>query len=67
MEVNQVMCYSEVGANELGYGSLFGDGSGEKKLWDWTKLAEGKNLKRIKIKKNSDLWPALKKLFGGRE
>ena len=66
-EVNQVMCYSEVGANELGYGSLFGDGSGEKKLWDWTKLAEGKNFKRIKIKKNSDIWPAFKKLFGGRE
>jgi uncharacterized sporulation protein YeaH/YhbH (DUF444 family) len=46
---------------------LFGNGSGEKKLWDWTKLAEDKNFKRIRIKKNSDIWPAFKKLFGGRE
>jgi uncharacterized protein len=66
-EVNQVMCYSEVGANELGYRNLFGESAGEKRLWDWTKLAEDKNFKRVRIKKNSDIWPAFKKLFGGRE
>ena len=39
----------------------------EKKLWDWTKLIEDKNFKRIRLSENKDIWPAFKKLFGGRQ
>ena len=66
-EINQTMCYTEIGA--LRFGSeynLFGTGSVEKRLWDWTKMAEGKTFKRIRITESKDIWPAFKKLFGGR-
>jgi hypothetical protein len=66
-EYNQVMCYAEVGDREAGYGNLFGNGSGERKLWDWTRTAEDKKFKRIRISKSADIWPAFKRLFGGRE
>jgi sporulation protein YhbH len=66
-EINQVMCYTEIGnsayPNEY---RLFNGGTTEKRLWDWTKLIEDKNFKRIKINKNEDIWPSFKKLFGGR-
>jgi sporulation protein YhbH len=66
-EVNQAMCYTEIGP--LRFGSeynLFGTGTNEKRLWDWTKLAEGKTFKRVRITESKDIWPAFKKLFGGR-
>ena len=43
-----------------------GSGSAEKRLWDWLKLAEDKNFKRIRIEEHKDIWPSFKKLFGGR-
>jgi len=66
-EINQVMCYTEIGklVDYREY-SLFGGGSPDKKLWDWTKLAEGKNFKRIRLEEHKDIWPAFRKLFGGR-
>ena len=66
-EINQVMCYTEIGKlhNYSEY-SLFAGGTTDKKLWDWTKLIEGKNFKRIRLEQNKDVWPSFRKLFGGK-
>ena len=65
-EVNQMMAYTEVGKprGQSEY-SLF-SGTVEKRLWDWTKLAESKRFKRVRLVEANDVWPAFKKLFGGR-
>ena len=65
-EINQTMCYTEIGKlySYKEY-SLFA-GSQEKRLWDWTKLVEGKNFKRVRLEESKDIWPAFKKLFGGK-
>ena len=64
---NQVMCYTEIGRNREGSDyALFSDSQVEKRLWDWVKLAEDKVLKRIRVTEHKDIWPAFKKLFGGR-
>jgi sporulation protein YhbH len=67
-DINQTMCYTEIGklVNHSEY-SLFAGGKTEKKLWDLTKLAEDKNFKRIRLEKSSDIWPSFRKLFGGRK
>ena len=67
-EVNQAMCYTEIGKlHDYREYSLFASGgSPDKKLWDWTKLAEDKSFKRIRLEENKDIWPAFKKLFGGK-
>lgn len=66
-EINQVMCYTEIGKLfDYSEYSMF-SGVAEKRLWDWTKLVENKNFKRIRLEESSDIWPAFKKLFGGRE
>ena len=65
-EVNQMMCYTEIGKLQdySGY-SLFSGGTPEKRLWDWTKLVENKHFKRIRLTEHKDIWPSFKKLFGG--
>ena len=65
-EINQMMCYTEIGKQRDYEYSLFSGGKPEKKLWDWTKLTEDKDFKRIRLIENRDIWPAFKKLFGGR-
>ena len=60
------MCYTEVGEQRTSDYSLY-SGQVEKKLWDWVRLAEGKTFKRVRITKSKDVWPAFKKLFGGKE
>ena len=66
-EINQIMCYAEIGKlmDDRKY-SLFAGGSPDKKLWDWAKLAEGKHFKRIRLENSNDIWPSFRKLFGGR-
>lgn len=66
-EINQIMCYTEIGStkNNSGY-RLFDGGTVEKRLWDWTKIIEDKNFKRVRLGLSNDIWPAFKKLFGGR-
>jgi len=67
-EINQIMCYTEIGDPRRGSEySLYSEAAAEKRLWDWTKLAEDKNFKRIRLTKGKDIWPAFKKLFGGRQ
>ncbi len=63
-EVNQMICYAEAGERRGSEYNLFN--SGEKKLWDWTRLIEGKTFKRVKLEKVNQVWPAFKKLFGGK-
>ena len=66
-EINQVMCYTEIGRlQKYSEYSLFTNSGGEKKLWDWVRLAEGKSFKRIRLEEHKDIWPAFKKLFGGK-
>ena len=67
-EINQLMGYTEIGKlQDYREYSLFAGGTVEKRLWDWTKLIEDKNFKRIRLKEHKDIWPSFKKLFGGRE
>tara|TARA_R110002126_G_scaffold131714_2_gene275599 strand:+ start:2909 stop:4102 length:1194 start_codon:yes stop_codon:yes gene_type:complete len=66
-EINQVMCYTEIGKmfNYQEF-TLYAAASGEKRLWDLTNSLEDKNFKRIRLEKSKDIWSAFKKLFGGR-
>ena len=65
-ETNQVMCYTEIGRmrSEDNYNLFTGQTEGT--LWDWTKLIEDRTFKRIRLTETKDIWPAFKKLFGGR-
>ena len=66
-EVNQTMCYAEIGASALSEGyNLFGTGITRERLWDRTKPAEDSTFKRIRITQSKDIWKAFKKLFGGK-
>ena len=65
-EINQVMCYTEIGKrNDSGY-SLFSNNVPEKKLWDWTRIIEDNTFKRVRLEEHKNIWTAFKKLFGGR-
>jgi len=68
-DINQMMCYTEIGKlHDYNQYSLFSNSGGapDKKLWDWIKLVEDKNFKRIRLEENKDIWSAFNKLFGGR-
>ena len=66
-EINQLIAYTEIGKlNNYSEFALFGGGTTEKRLWDWTKLVETKNFKRLRLEKHDDIWPSFKKLFGGK-
>tara|TARA_B100001094_G_scaffold141276_1_gene136902 strand:+ start:840 stop:2030 length:1191 start_codon:yes stop_codon:yes gene_type:complete len=67
-DLNQVMCYTEIGKlySYKEYSLFASGGNPEKRLWDWVKLVEDKNFKRIRLEEHKDIWPSFKKLFGGR-
>jgi hypothetical protein len=66
-EINQAMCYTEIGQHAMrSEEDLFGNRRADKRLWDWVQLAEDKSFKRIRLTEHKDIWPAFKKLFGGR-
>jgi len=66
-EINQLMCYTEIGKlNNYDEYRLFSGGSPEKRLWDWTKLIEDKMFKRVRLVEHKDIWSSFKKLFGGK-
>ena len=67
-EINQMMCYTEIGdvdgeGNRNKY-NLFANGG--KSLWAHLTRLEGPTLKRVGLSCHDDIWPAFKKLFGGR-
>ena len=66
-DINQMIAYTEIGKlyDHSEY-SLFSGGTTEKRLWDWTKLIDTKNFKRLRLQEHKDIWPSFKKLFGGR-
>jgi len=66
-EINQAMCYTEIGSEPTYRELSFFGGSGERRLWDWVKLAEDKSFKRVRLTESKDIWPAFKRLFGGKE
>ena len=66
-EINQIMCYTEIGKVRLDSGySLYTGGVIEKRLWDWIDRAEDKRFNRVRLVQSRDIWPAFKKLFGGK-
>ena len=65
-EINQMMCYTEIGETRGVNDSFLFSGKVEKKLWDWLKLIEDKNFKRIRIQTHDDIWTSFKKMFGGK-
>ena len=67
-EINQMIAYTEIGKlhTHSEYSLFSAAGKVEKKLWDWTKLIENKNFKRIRIEQHQDIWPSFRKLFGGK-
>ena len=65
-EINQMMCYTEIGEVRGVNDSFLFSGKVEKKLWDWLKLIEDKNFKRIRIQTHDDIWVSFKKMFGGK-
>jgi sporulation protein YhbH len=66
-EINQIMCYAEIGRlHDYREYSLFSGSAPAKRLWDWMQMAEGKNFKRIRLEEAKDIWAAFKKLFGGK-
>ena len=66
-EINQVMCYTEIGklGNYRDY-SLYTETMPGKRLWDWVMQVEDKNFKRIRLEESSHIWDAFRKLFGGK-
>ena len=65
-ELNQVMCYTEIGSEgRYKEYSLFTGSTPEKRLWDRISTVEDKNFKRVRLSKSKDIWVAFKKLFGG--
>ncbi len=65
-EINQTMCYTEIGKLHNYSDYALYSGKNDKKLWDWTKLVEDKNFKRVRLEEHRDIWTAFKKLFGGK-
>ena len=64
-EINQIIAYTEIGKLiDYSQHSLYTNP--EKRLWDWTKLVEDKNFKRIRLEESNDIWPSFKRLFGGK-
>ena len=67
-EINQTMCYTEIGKQNIYDNSNFlFTGSPERKLWDWLKILEHQTFKRVRLLEHRDIWKAFKKIFGGRE
>ena len=61
-----MMCYTEIGPEKnFGDAYLF-TGKSEKKLWDWLRLIEDKDFKRVRIVDHKDIWKSFKKLFGAK-
>ena len=67
-EINQMMCYTEIGpdvhrtGNSLSFFNSFtGDG-----LWEKIVPLSDRNLKRIRLATHNDIWKSFKKMFGGK-
>ena len=67
-EINQMICYTEIGnpkdfgGDSLSFFSAFqGDG-----LWEKVTKLQDKNFKQVRLTTHDDIWKSFKKLFGGR-
>ena len=68
-EINQMMCYTEIGPqrdlsrDSISFFSQFG-GPG---LWEKVFPLEDKRFKKIRLASHDDIWKSFRKLFGGRK
>jgi len=67
-EINQMMCYTEIGDYQGGRGSslsFFSD-YGDNILWDRVLKLVDNSFKRNRLTAHDDIWTSFKKLFGGK-
>ena len=65
-EINQLICYTEIGEERSHRDSLsfFASFTGEG-LWDKIKPLEDKHFKKVRLVTHKDIWESFRKLFGG--
>jgi len=65
-EINQLICYTEIGEERSNRDSLsfFASFTGEG-LWEKIKPLEDKNFKKVRLVSYKDIWKSFRKLFGG--
>tara|TARA_R100000808_G_C2144437_1_gene152212 strand:+ start:1056 stop:2246 length:1191 start_codon:yes stop_codon:yes gene_type:complete len=67
-EINQMMCYTEIGdfrPYEDSSGIFYGI-EPQKKLWDWVSMVEDSTLKKVRLANHNDIWKSFKRLFGAK-
>ena len=66
-EINQMMCYTEIGdLRKYEHGSFFQTFGAIELLWDLVTPLEDKSFKKVRLGTHDDIWKAFKKLFGGK-
>ncbi len=73
-EINQMICYAEIDPMALPSENTYGilaksfnyNQSEATKLWQKLSSISGEGFKRVRIAKPTHIWPAFKKLFGGK-
>ena len=73
-EISQMTCYAEIDPMALESESTYGilaksfnyNQSEATKLWQKLSAISGEGFKRVRITKPTHIWPAFKKLFGGK-
>jgi hypothetical protein len=67
-EINQMICYTEIGENrEERMNSLsFFSGYSKDSLWNRIGLMENPSLQKVRLVTHDDIWKSFKKLFGGK-
>jgi len=65
-EINQMMCYTEIGEIRAFSRNLFYELETEKRLWDWVDLVVDNSFKKIRLTNHNDIWSSFKKLFGAK-
>lgn len=66
-EMNQMVCYTEIGdLNKYEHGSFFQNFGAIELLWDKVTPLEDKSFKKVRLGDHNDIWKSFKKLFGGK-
>ena len=66
-EMNQMMCYTEIGEiSKYEHGNFFQTFGSVELLWDKVTPLEDKSFKKVRLGTHNDIWKSFKKLFGGK-
>jgi sporulation protein YhbH len=66
-EVNQMMCYTEIGdLRKYQHASFFQNYDAVNLLWDLVNPLEDNTFKKVRLGTHDDIWKSFKKLFGGK-